>query len=171
MPMMDRAQFLAVYEETAAKLRRYVIKMIGQCSQVEDITQEAYLRLLTVAPARLSSRQLQTYLFSTATNIVRDSWRRGVVAGHWMPLNEETADTGANPDSVLSKIDSERLLSKLSILQRSALWLAYAEGYTHREIAQVTGVKERSVKVMLFRARQKILRELRDTHSLQEKTP
>ena len=171
MPMMDRAQFLAVYEETAAKLRRYVIKMIGQCSQVEDITQEAYLKLLTAAPARLTSRQLQTYLFTTATNIVRDSWRRGAVAGQWMPLDENTAAAGSDPESVLSKIDSERLLAKLSIVQRSALWLAYAEGYSHREIAHVIGIKEKSVKVLLFRARQRVLREFRDTQVLQEKTP
>jgi RNA polymerase sigma-70 factor (ECF subfamily) len=163
MPTLDRAQFLAVYEESAATLRRYVMKLTGSRDLVEDIAQESYLRLLTVAPAHLTRRQLQTYLFSTATNIVRDSWRRGTVTGHWKPLDEEALDTGMDSENVLSKIDSERILSKLSILQRSIVWLAYAEGYSHREIAQVTGVKEKSVRVLLFRARQKIKRELHDS--------
>lgn len=171
MPPVDRAQFLAVYEDTAATLRRYVMKMTGTRDLVEDIVQEAYLRLLTSAPGHLSGRQLQTYLFSTATNIVRDSWRRGAVAGHWMPLDEEMVDTGTDPESVLSKIDSERVLSRLSILQRSIVWLAYAEGYSHREIARVTGVKEKSVRVLLFRARQKIKQELQDSPALRESCP
>ena len=36
------------------------------------------------------------------------------------------------------------------------LWLAYAEGASHHEIANVLGVRPASLKPMLFRARQKM---------------
>jgi RNA polymerase sigma-70 factor (ECF subfamily) len=36
------------------------------------------------------------------------------------------------------------------------LWLAYAEGASHREIADVLGVRPASLKSMLFRARRKL---------------
>jgi RNA polymerase sigma-70 factor, ECF subfamily len=40
------------------------------------------------------------------------------------------------------------------------LWLAYAEGSSHREIADALGVKHGSVKLLLFRARRRIAKLL-----------
>ena len=39
---------------------------------------------------------------------------------------------------------------------RAMLWLAYAEGSSHEEIATVLGVKRASVKLLLFRARRRL---------------
>ena len=39
---------------------------------------------------------------------------------------------------------------------RSLLWLAYVEGCSHREIAEVMGIKPASVKVLLSRARERL---------------
>ena len=36
------------------------------------------------------------------------------------------------------------------------LWLAYAEGASHREIADTLGLKAASMKLLLFRARRKL---------------
>jgi RNA polymerase sigma-70 factor (ECF subfamily) len=41
------------------------------------------------------------------------------------------------------------------------LWLAHAEGYSHREIAQVMGLSTASIRLLLFRARRKIAALLR----------
>jgi RNA polymerase sigma-70 factor (ECF subfamily) len=45
---------------------------------------------------------------------------------------------------------------------RQLLWLAHAEGYSHREIAEITGLASASVRLLLFRARRKIARLLRE---------
>jgi len=52
-------------------------------------------------------------------------------------------------------------LSKLSIRQRDALWLAYAEGSSHAEIAEKLGLKVASIRLILFRARRKAAKLLR----------
>ena len=49
--------------------------------------------------------------------------------------------------------DMTEAFGELKPQQRSLLWLAYVEGFDHREIADAAGVKEKSVKVLLFRAR------------------
>jgi RNA polymerase sigma-70 factor (ECF subfamily) len=154
---MDKSRFERLYEETAIKLRRYVGSMIGWSPHLDDITQEAYLRVLTTAPARLSDSQLRSYLFTVATNIVRDMWRHGVVEGSWLPLEHEEASTTPDLDAIAGKMDLPKTLDSLTIMQRSLLWLAYAEGCSHREIAAITGIEEKSVKVLLFRARQKFI--------------
>jgi RNA polymerase sigma-70 factor (ECF subfamily) len=43
---------------------------------------------------------------------------------------------------------------------RQILWLAHAEGYSHLEIAQITGLGSASIRLLLFRARRKIARIL-----------
>ena len=52
-------------------------------------------------------------------------------------------------------------MSTLRPRDRAMLWLAYAHGSSHDEIAGVVGVKTSSVKLMLFRARQRLADRLR----------
>ena len=55
------------------------------------------------------------------------------------------------PEPVGLKRDVERRWPRLSARERALVWLAYVEGYAHRDIARVLGVKDRSVRVLLFR--------------------
>ena len=52
-------------------------------------------------------------------------------------------------------------LAKLRPRDRQLLWLAHAENYSHSEIAQITGLATPSIRLLLFRARRKIARILR----------
>jgi RNA polymerase sigma-70 factor (ECF subfamily) len=54
-----------------------------------------------------------------------------------------------------------RALEGLKPRERELLWLAYAEGASHKEIAQVLGVRAGSVRLLLFRARRKVMKVLR----------
>ena len=58
------------------------------------------------------------------------------------------------------RVDMTRMFSQLAVQQRQMLWLAYVEGADHREIAAALGLRERSVRVLLFRARRKLARLL-----------
>jgi len=50
----------------------------------------------------------------------------------------------------------ERLFAQAGEQERALLWLAYVECADHREIAEILGLKEKSVKVLLFRARRRM---------------
>jgi len=66
---------------------------------------------------------------------------------------------------VLARVDSQATLdpamARLRPRERQLLWLAHAEGYSHREIAEITGLGAASIRLLLFRARRKIARLLR----------
>jgi RNA polymerase sigma-70 factor (ECF subfamily) len=47
-------------------------------------------------------------------------------------------------------------MAHLEPRQREILWLAYAQGASHNEIARELGLKSQSVRTLLFRARQKL---------------
>ena len=52
--------------------------------------------------------------------------------------------------------DCGRAMEQLKPRERAMLWLAYAEGASHREIADVLGLSPSSLKPMLFRARRRL---------------
>jgi RNA polymerase sigma-70 factor (ECF subfamily) len=52
-------------------------------------------------------------------------------------------------------MDMASVLDNLSAQERAVLWLAHVEELSHKEIGAVLGVKEKSVRVIVFRAREK----------------
>jgi RNA polymerase sigma-70 factor (ECF subfamily) len=59
------------------------------------------------------------------------------------------------------RADLERAMGRLKPRERMLLWLAYAQGESHREIAETMGLKTGSIKLLLFRARRKLAESLR----------
>jgi RNA polymerase sigma-70 factor (ECF subfamily) len=76
-------------------------------------------------------------------------------------LPEDVADEASSAGAEL-RWDVWRLLGELKARDRQMLWLAYAEGSSHAEIATVLGLQEASVRSMLFRARQRLGELLRE---------
>jgi RNA polymerase sigma-70 factor (ECF subfamily) len=76
------------------------------------------------------------------------------------------------PDGVDVAADAERrtdlgrAMARLRPREREMLWLAYAQGSNHRDIAGTLGVKTESVRLLLFRARRKLADLLRSDRSL-----
>ena len=54
--------------------------------------------------------------------------------------------------------DLGRVLGRLKPRERELLWLAYAEGASHKEIAELLGLRAASIRLLLFRARRKMLK-------------
>ncbi len=167
--MIDQRRFEALYADTVHDLRSYVVSLVHHDSNADDIVQESYLRLLTKVPGSLPDKKCKTYLYTTATNIVRDLWRSGKIVGRWVPLDTAATESEPARDSVLERIDTQKVLQSMSIMQRSLIWLAYAEGYSHREISKIVDIKEKSVKVMLFRARQRFIRTFEELNIVRER--
>ena len=59
-------------------------------------------------------------------------------------------------------LDMERFFAQLPPKQQTLLWLAYMEGVSHREIAASLGMREGSVRVVLYRARKRLAGILQD---------
>ena len=56
--------------------------------------------------------------------------------------------------------DMARVFSELKQQERALLWLAYIEEQPHRNIAEILSLNEKSVRVVLFRARKKLAKIL-----------
>jgi RNA polymerase sigma-70 factor (ECF subfamily) len=163
-PMDDEA-FAAFYERSARSLWAYLARTSGDAALAEDIMQESYVQFLclTNPPSYLAEGEIvcRRYLFRIATNLLRDHWRRPKAAS--IDDVPEILFAGANEQAVL---DSQMILgpalASMSPRDRQLLRLAHAEGYSHREIAEITGLASASIRLLLFRARRKIARALQN---------
>lgn len=136
--------------------------MTGSPETADDVLQDAYVRFLGAdVPEAMSEEQTMSYLYTTATRLVYDRWRRERIERRW----EETATVieRHEPEPVGLRRDVEQALDRLQPRDRALLWLAYAEGRAHREIAKILDVKELSVRVLLFRARKRLAKILEES--------
>jgi RNA polymerase sigma-70 factor (ECF subfamily) len=147
---LDQQDFEEFYRRTAPALLSYVRRVTGNFHSAEDILQSAYIRLLN-APAMPEAGR-KAYLYTIATNLFKDEWRRQARERRWWQFNPLSEHY--HPDPGLS-LDMAQLLKSLKPRERALLWLAYGEGFDHREIAGILKVSERSVRVMLHRVRNK----------------
>ncbi len=164
---MDEPTFRAFYERTARPLWAYLSRMTGHPHAADDLLQESYYRFLRADRAFASDAHRRHYLFRIAINLVRDHSTRSARSWQGRSTRSEQAPRGpiAEPSTTpldpAMRTDLSRAMRRLRPRERALLWLAYAEGSSHREIARMLGVKAASVKMLLFRARRKLAGFLR----------
>jgi RNA polymerase sigma-70 factor (ECF subfamily) len=152
---MDEDAFRAFYERTAPSLWGYLARISGDRQVADDLLQESYYRLLKARTAFESEMHRRNYLYRVATNLVHDS-RRGALTrlfDRTLAVADVPADESSSPEC---RADVQRALGRLKPRERALLWLAYAQGSSHSEIAGILGVKTGSIKLLLFRARRKM---------------
>jgi RNA polymerase sigma-70 factor (ECF subfamily) len=155
---MDEPSFHALYERTAAPLRAYVARVLGGATNADDIVQDAYMRLLRSPPATRDQQELRALVFRIASNLIVDHWCRRRREG--ASIEDRLRAVGRPDADATLRVDMERTFEQLKLQQRQLMWMVYVEGNDHREIAAALGLRERSVRVLLFRARRKLAKLL-----------
>lgn len=152
----DEQAFAELYQRVAAAVFGLVSKVVRNPAQSEEVTQEVFVELWRTAPrfdpARGTARSwIMTCAHRRAVDRVRSAEsaaRRDDLAGR--------RDQGRPYDEVVEQVESSlerehvrRGLKALTALQREAVVLAYYGGHTHREIAELLGVPQGTVKTRL----------------------
>jgi RNA polymerase sigma-70 factor (ECF subfamily) len=158
---MGEEEFRAFYERTARPLWAYLSRLTGDRGRADDLLQEAYYRFYRAGARHDSETHRRHSLFRIATNLARDEARRARRHPE-LALEEDvspaiaTSHSTAPDHQATIRTDLGRALQRLEPAQRELLWLAYAQGASHQEIAEVLGVRTVSVRTLLFRARRKL---------------
>lgn len=158
---MNEDAFRALYDRTARALWAYLSRITGSPDLADDLLQETYYRFLRARVRYESDAHRRNSLFRIATNLARDGHRRGLRARFvGIPDDELPAGIDIAADAE-RRTDLGRAMAQLKPREREMLWLAYAQGSSHRDIAGTLGVKAGSVRLLLFRARRKLAQVLR----------
>lgn len=163
----DPSAFAAVYDHYFAAVYNYVRYRIPDATQAEDLTAQIFERVLTHLNAYDHAQAtFAVWLFTVARNLVTDhlrsqrrrrwfSWEQLPDHAQLNPLPEEQVIHGEMHEALLSA------LSVLSDRDRDLLALKFVAQMTNRRIAELTGLSESNVGVILHRALRQLRNELR----------
>jgi len=162
----DRAAFAELIERHKDSLVSYLTRLCGRQEEAEDLAQEAFLRLYERSQAYREEGKLRSYLFSIATNLVRSRHRqrkrREVLRSIFLSSNGHR--TPAKQQSGLLEQELQEQLAcaiaDLPLRYRTPLVLFEVEGWSYREICELTGLREGTVKSRIHRAKRSLRERL-----------
>lgn len=142
-----REPLAAFYARHWRRLWAFLVRMGAEPALAQDIAQDAFARwALSPAPGWDEPRA-RAYLYRIAHRQLIDQRRRD---HRYTTIAEDVQAISAGSDFPLAGA-----WARLAPKERTLLWLAYAEEFSHEEIGRITGLATTSVKVMLSRARDK----------------
>jgi RNA polymerase sigma-70 factor (ECF subfamily) len=166
-----------LYEKHKADVYRFARRLAGSPADAEDLVQEVWLRVVRHRDAISEERDMKAWLFTITANLHRDALRKSRVrkllllaprrdAGPEVDVVAAAPDASPGPGALAEHSEAgralDRALAGLPNRQRSVFVLKMIEGYKHEEIGGILGVPVNTVKTLLFRAVQRLRKELRD---------
>lgn len=166
-----RAGDVAAFEQIYRLHHRYVHaqarRVILDQHRAEDITQEAFLRLVRQLLSTEGQIKLRAWLHRTATNLAIDEHRRSRTLQQYQeqrsPLEElhRTLDRGdkGHPEQEAESSEVRRairdVIATLPVRYRAILALRELEGLDYLSIARAMNLSVSAVESLLFRARRR----------------
>jgi RNA polymerase sigma-70 factor (ECF subfamily) len=156
----DVEAFEELYRENVGRVHLLCLRMCGDPSRAEELTQEAFVRAWTKLGSFRGASAFSTWLHRVTVNVVlgerRSTVRREArIKPFGNALSPELMASEPSPGQTL---DLERSIAALPEGARTVFVLHDVEGYRHQEIADLTGLAVGTSKAQLHRAR-KLLRK------------
>jgi RNA polymerase sigma factor (sigma-70 family) len=148
--LMTVGEYNKAVDAYADSLYRFILKNLRDNAMAEDIIQDTFEKLW-VKLEEVNALKVKSYLFTSAyhtmIDYIRKEKRNILVDPHTLYEGSE-ADHYSDLGEVL-----ERATQNLPDDQKAVVMLRDYEGYSYKEIAEITGLSEAQVKVYIYRAR------------------
>ena len=167
----DEAAFREILEHYQSKVFSIIHGIVRHRNDTEDIAQQVFAKVYFSIRKFDFRSSLITWIYKITVNECYDYLRKKRVRKlvYESDFSEEDAQRMQNTDAAIDQnpaVDTRlaqrdligKLMGKLSSEDRSLLLLKEVEGHSVEELSQMTGMNENTIKVKLFRARQKLLK-------------
>lgn len=164
----DVLAFEELYRLTRDDVARTLSHLMGRRSDLEDLIQETYLKLLKAVPNFRGESQFRTFLYRVCANValMHQRWWRRRREDLVDELPEQHCPASDDPESCAQAAESARLVQKAlqKLTAKKRIVFVYHElcGMGPEEIAQIVDCSYNTVRSRLFHAR------LEFTHALRE---
>jgi RNA polymerase sigma-70 factor, ECF subfamily len=152
--------FERLYREHSARVYALCLRLAGDAVQAEELTQDVFVRAWQKLSSFRGESAFATWLHRLAVNEVLGRRRADGRRGARVMIAEDLTifETARVQTHEGTRLDLEAAMATLPDATRTVFVMHDVEGYTHEEIAHLTGRAEGTCKTLLHRAR-KMLRE------------
>ncbi len=162
----DSDAFEEIFRAHHTRIYNYVYRMVGNAEDAQDLTQDSFFKAYRALQRGAQPENLLAWLYRIASNTCLDALRRRRLI-RWQPLDNllsilNVAGDRSPEEQVLQnerqteqQNEIERVLAQLPPRYRMYLILREREGLSYQEIAAATGDSLDTVKVTLYRARER----------------
>jgi len=167
----DELAFREIVERYQSKVFSIIHGVLRNRNDAEDIAQQVFAKVYFSISSFDYRSSLLTWLYKITVNECYDYLRKKRVRklvyesdfseedAHRMSNSQAASDRREGIDEDLARRDyATKLLAKVSEEERTLMLLKEVEGHSVEELAGMTGMNENTIKVKLFRARQKLLK-------------
>ena len=147
---MTVGEYNKAVDAYADSIYRFILKNLRNAAMAEDIIQDTFEKLW-MKLVEVSALKVKSYLFTSAYHTMIDYIRkekRNVFVDPASLFEESGTDHYSDLGEVL-----ERAVQNLPGDQKAVVMLRDYEGYSYKEIVEITGLSEAQVKVYIYRAR------------------
>ena len=163
----DAAAFERIYRLHSSRVYALCLRMVGNTTEAEDLTQEAFLQLFRKIQTFRGESAFSTWLHRLSVNIVLMRLRKKKLAETSLEeTTEPDEETGGprkevgGPDLQLSglidRVNLQRAVDQLPQGYKSVFVLHDIQGYEHHEIAEILGCSIGNTKSQLHKARTRL---------------
>jgi RNA polymerase sigma-70 factor (ECF subfamily) len=155
----EKEAFGMIVDEYQSRLLHFTWSILGDKDEAKDVTQDSFLRSYLRLQSYDPEKSFKTWLYTIAYNRCVDKIREKQSMTRFIKkAQHEQAfpQPSYNPEKNLE--DSrhfQAILRRLNKNERTALSLKLNEGYLSRDIAEVLGCKESTVRVYILNAKRK----------------
>jgi RNA polymerase sigma-70 factor (ECF subfamily) len=156
----DQLAMRTLFGRYQVPLYRWIVRIVGNEALAEDILSDVFLDVWRQAGSFQARSSVSTWLLSIARFKALSARRRRID----VQLDDATIagipDPMDDPETTLQKKDRHdllrRSLAKLSPEQSEVIDLVYYHGKSVKEVAEIVGIAEPTVKTRMFYARRKL---------------
>lgn len=161
-----------LFERYHRSVHRFLTRVLRCSSLAEDVLQDAFLRVYDRRQSYRSPHKFSTWLFTIAYRMAIDTLRRGERTEMLGALTDDLRDIAPSPAESVERDEYAQVvrdaITALPEDQRITIMLREYEGFSYREIAEITHTTERAARVRGFRARQALAVSLAALHGVAE---
>ncbi len=171
----DKRAFELLVNKYERKVQRLLSRLVRDPAEVEDVTQEAFIKAFRALPTFRGESAFYTWLYriaiNTAKNYLAAQGRKAPATVDLAPEDAENSadgefsrDASTPEQELMSRQVAETVNSAMDALPeelRAAIMLREIEGMSYDEIAAIMGCPIGTVRSRIFRAREAIAEQLR----------
>jgi RNA polymerase sigma-70 factor (ECF subfamily) len=168
---VDRADFEHLVRENAGIVRSLVYHILHSPNDVEDVTQEVFLKAYQSLGA-FRGGSFKSYVTRIARNHCYDILRKSKSHKRveaTVELDDNLPDGGGTPEEAMIQAESalqlQRILETIPELDREILLMKHVHGFSYDEIAEVLDMKVGTVRTRISRARQRLMTDMQRRES------